>query len=455
MLLAILACLFALQLYAFHWGVITPDTVFQWGQALTGHYDDWHPPATTWLWRQLEPLGSGTAPILVFDALLYWIGIWLIADTLRRRKHTWAMACVILCAALPIPFGQMGAILKDPLLTACCLTSAGLLFASGDWSLSWRRIAGMAALAILIFASATRFNAVFATAPLLAAWMPDRWTRNPWTIVLAIAGAALTLGAAGWAINNIAIRPHHSRPIFSLANFDLAGIVAHGGKNVYPNFDDETARRLTLLCYDPGQYNPTYLERCDSVEEDLVRHAAVHGQSAATILWNGIKASPFAYLKHRFAHLNRNWRFWVSGVPDDAVYVMTTENPYGLGFRENGATRLIARGAQLMAISPLGRPATWMAVALGLLLVGSNLRSRRFVMGVSCSVIFYGCAYAIVSVAPDLRYNFWTMLGAMMALVVTCTEYGRVSILSGRRLWSAFAPGILTVVAELIALATG
>jgi hypothetical protein len=449
---AILACLFAFQIYAFHWGVVTPDTVFQWGQALSGEYDDWHPPATTWLWRQLMRFVSGTAPVLVFDVLLYWIGVWLIADSLRRRAMPRAALCVILCAALPIPFGQMGAILKDPLLAACCLVSAGLLLASEKWPPSGRRLAFIVTLAILLFASATRVNAVFATAPLLAAWIPHWATQRPWKIAVALLASTMILGIAGWAIDNVALHPRHSRPIYSLVNFDLAGIIAEGGANAYPNLDAATARRLTALCYDPAQYNPTYLDGCDAVEDGLVRHAVERGQSAVAILWHGIAISPGAYLKHRLAHLNRNWRFLVQNVPNDAVYVMTTKNVYGIDFKENAATRIIARAAQIMAISPLGRPATWIAVALGVLLVGPGLRSRRFIMGVAGSVIFYGSAYALVSVAPDLRYNFWTILGSMMALVVLCAELGSGAAIPAGRLWAASIPAIATVIAEFGAL---
>ena len=64
--------------------------------------------------------GGGTAPVLLFDCSLYWLGAGLLADALRRRGQPGAMAAMLLVAAAPIPFGQLGAILKDPLLAACC-----------------------------------------------------------------------------------------------------------------------------------------------------------------------------------------------------------------------------------------------------------------------------------------------------------------------------------------------
>lgn len=433
-LILILAALAALQLHAFRWGVITPDTVFQWGQALSGRYDDWHPPATTWLWRQLMRLGPGTAPILTFDCLLYWTGVWLIADALRWQGRPWAMAAAVACAALPIPFGQMGAILKDPLLAACCLVASGLLLRFGK-----EKAAAAAAFALLLFATATRFNALFATAPLLAAWRPGR---RP---IVALAVAAVVLAAGAWAIDNLALRPHHSQPVFSLVNFDLAGIAAQGGAGAYPNLSRAAERRQVSACYDPGQFNPTYRADCDGMEEALRAYAVRSGRSALSIWSGAILGAPGAYLRHRLAHLNRNLRFAVPDVPRDAVYVMTTANPYGLGFRENGATRLVARAAQAMALSPLGRPATWLAVALGLLPIARG----RFAVGVSLSVLLYGLAYGAASVAPDMRYNFWTMLGGMMALVVAWDEIGAAP---PRRIMAAAVPVALVVAVELAAL---
>lgn len=415
-LAAMLALLAACQVYAFHWGVITPDTIFQWGQALSGSYDDWHPPATTWLWRQLMRFGPGTRPVLIFDVILYWIGIWLIADTLRRGGRPKAMALVVLCAALPIPFGQIGSILKDPLLTCCCLVACGLLLAFGETRGRSRLLAAVGASLLLLFATATRFNAVFATAPLLAAWLPSR------RFLISIAGAGVLLAGGAWAIDNVALRPHHSQPIFSLVNFDLAGIAAHGGTGAYPNLDAAQEHWVTATCYDPGQFNPTYRPACDEVEEALRDYAREHRQSAVRLWARAVIRAPGAYLQHRLAHLNRNLRFLVADVPDDAVYVMTTPNPFGIGFHANAATNAVAWAAQIMAVSPLGRPALWIAVAVGLLLISRRLRNRLFQTAVCVSTILYGSAYAVVSVAPDLRYNLWTMLGAMMALVVAISD---------------------------------
>lgn len=409
----LIALLAMTQIYAFHWGVVTPDTVEQYGQALTGQYADWHPPVTAWLWHLLLKFRLGSAGIFLFDVLLYWLGIGCLALAAQRRSGTaWAILIVAI-GALPIPFGQMGSLLKDPLLTALCLLASGLIAV---------RRSRWYAVPLLIVASATRFNAIFATLPILMGLLPDgaiaTWKRMA---VSAMAGTVLLVGLS-WLVNVVMLEPHRSEPIFSLVNFDLGGIAAHGGGNPYPSMTVEETRALTHECYDPRLYNPADSDRCNSVEDRLVDFAHAHRQSAVSIWLQAVSAHPFAYIGHRIAHINWNWRFFVSCVPDDAVYMMSEPNDLGLTFTPNRATRWVVNAARVIAWSPLGRPATWLAVAAGLMLISESLASRRLIRMLAFSALGYGGAYAVVSVAPDMRYNLWTMVAAMIAAVIASAD---------------------------------
>ena len=72
----------------------------------------------------------------------------------------------------------------------------------------------------------------------------------------------------------------------------------------------------------------------------------------------------------------------------------------------------------------------------------------------SLSALCYGGGYALVSVAPDMRYNLWTMLAAMLALIVAVADLGTDSARpSYRRLLAAGAPALLAAVAETAWLA--
>lgn len=444
---AALCTLLALvQLHAFHWGVVTPDSVVQYGQALSGHYDDWHPPVTAWLWRQLLHLAPGGAPLLILDVVLYWGAVGLIAETLRARHGPAAAAIPILLAALPIPFGQIGALLKDPLMACLMLMASALLIRRAAGGPGWLAVA---AIPLILLASATRINALFAALPLLLLAAPRAWTARVGRCAATATGLLPLLLMSGWVINDALLKPVHSHPLYSLINFDLAGIVAQGGPNSYPGLSDAQARRLTAHCYDPRLYGAHDPELCALPEDAIADHVARSGDSPIGIWLNAVINAPGAYLRHRVAHLDWNWRMMVQSVPDDAVYMMSDPNDLGLRFTPNAATRVVVGAARIMAWSPFGRPASWLAVALGLLIVAPRLPSRRSLTALAASALLYGGAYALVSVAPDLRYNLWTMLAAMVGLAIVLPER---AALSWRRRLAALAPVVLVMISELVAL---
>lgn len=408
---ALAAILCIVQVAIFRWGVITPDGVVQYGQALTGQYDDWHPPVTAWLWRQLLRVAPGGAGYLLFDALLYWGGFALMADRLRRSAGLTAAIALLLVALLPISFGEVGALLKDTLL-ACLLTMSAALLWRG-WP------AGrIVAVVLIVVAAATRFNALFAAAPILLLALPVRWTRRPWIafglLVAALCGLAITSNL----INVQALKPHRSQPFLSLVNFDLAGIVAHGGANGYPLLSDAGARRYTALCYDPSLYGLADQETCADPEDSLATWSARPGESDIGVWINAILTSPGAYAAHRIAHLNRNWRIAPPAIPNDAVYVMSAPNDLGLSFTARPSAKTVSNAAWAMARSPLGRPFVWIICAAVLLILSPWLSERRFVATMAASALCYGLGYLVFSVASDLRYHLWTMLAAQIALVV-------------------------------------
>jgi hypothetical protein len=427
---ALVALLAALQLLIFWPGVVTPDSLSQYAQALSGHYEDWHPPVMAFLWRQLTRLAPGQAPFLVMLVLLYWGGTLLLAENLRRRGRPRAALVVVVIAATPIAFGEMGAVIKDSLLAACCLAAVGLAAQGSRWA---RAIAAV----LLVIAAATRFNAPFAAAPLLVWLMPARWTvgrlRQSGLVLLAI----VSLAGSAWLINQVALAPLRTHPMTSLVGFDLAGIIHHGGEQAIPPMSRDTSRALTARCYTPGQFNPAYRDDCDDAESDLAQ--ATPG--GLTRYWlTAILHHPIPWLRHRLAHLDRNLRFLVPAVPDDAIYIMKTPaNDLGLAYSTSPSATAVYRAASLLAASPFGRPATWLAVAAALLFLAPSLGWHRAVTALALSALLYGGAYGLVSVAPDLRYNLWTMLAACLALAIAAGDLAKAP--RRRLIWSGGAVG--------------
>ena len=415
---ALILPLFAAQLLIFHWGAILPDTVEQYRQALSGRYEDWHPPIMAWLWRQATRVTPGSAPMLVLDCALYWSGLGLIADGLRRQGKGVSALLVIAIGLLPIPFGQMGAVLKDSLLAALALAVSGIVL--------WHNLAHrplwpatrLLCLCLVVLAAATRFNAFLALAPILAMLVPERWrTTVTRTLLLTILSAGLLL-LSSHLIDGVLLKPLKTNPFLSLVAFDLAGMSVDEQHNLFPQYAPAEGLALSRHCYVPAQFNHLGTPECYAMEDGL--HDWLEREKVDPVrFWLAtIAAHPIAYAEHRLAHFDRNMRFMQRDVPADAIFLMSAPNPYGLRFVPGVAAKAVYRAASVMAASPFGRPVTWLAIAALLLLF---VRQAPVTM-LAASATFYGGGYLVVSVAPDLRYNLWTMIAGMLALVLAVAK---------------------------------
>ena len=180
-----------------HWLALRPglmvwDSIRQYGQAVSGQYDDWHPPAMNWLWHELARFGAGPAPMLVLQLTLYWGGTGLLGLAALRNGRWWLSVATVAAGLLPIPLVLMGTILKDSLMAGCLLTAAGII-AQRQMLPGWAR----ALVAVLLVAAATlRFNAVPAIIPLALAALPCRFTASRIRVLASAAVIAIPLLAA-------------------------------------------------------------------------------------------------------------------------------------------------------------------------------------------------------------------------------------------------------------------
>src|ERR1700750_3455136 len=123
----IAAGLLCAAMLAIWWpGVAMYDSVDQYGQALRGAYDDWHPPIMARLWSLLHLAWDGQAPMFVLQAAFYWLGLGLIAAALAREGAARAAAFVLLLGALPLFAGWQAAVLKDAQMAGALLAATGI-----------------------------------------------------------------------------------------------------------------------------------------------------------------------------------------------------------------------------------------------------------------------------------------------------------------------------------------
>lgn len=438
-------------------GLMTWDPVRQYGEALSGEIDDWHPPAMQWVWQQAIRLHPGPMPMLILQLALYWGGLTGIAAIVwsrGRRRLAWA---VLACGLWPLGLALTGMILKDCLMAGALLGATALLAVhQGRGDQAWRSRAGIAAgagaIALLFFAATLRFNAFTACLPLLIALLPHRWWHD-WRRLLvtsAIAGAVLL---ATMPIVNRLIGAKPSGVALSLVIFDLGGITEHSGHNMFPK-DLAVADpvRVNHRCYRPNKwdsYSDWVEPECPlgfTAWNDNVDPAEVGPYS---FLLQAILQHPIAYAEHRLTHFAINTRILpLADAVERPVPHESAPNPWGFSARHNGATWVIDALAMATAHTPLGWPIVWIGVAAGALMAGWGRPGAQLTVPIALSSVLYGCGYVVFSVAAELRYHLWTELAALLALVLVLGDAHQIG---RRRLVWATVPAILAIAAGSVA----
>lgn len=427
-----------IQLLAFWPGILTWDAIRQYRQALSGQYDDWHPPAMSWLWRQLLPLHAGPAPMLVLQAVLTWGGIGLIAATAPRRGRPWAAAGIVACGLLPIPFTLVGTILKDSLMAGLLLVAAGLtmLRPTGRGSVPARIAAG----ALLLAAATLRFNAAPACLPLALALLPPRWIATRARLGVAAILTLLPLLAA-MPLANVLLRAERSGVELSLVTFDLAGITRYSGVDAFPPLPVADPVAVNAGCYRSvswDRYAWWGPEPCAIQFADVRAALAANGGSAYGWWARAIAAHPLAYARHRLGHFSSTTRFLVHDADEPTLSLRSDPNPWNYTVAERPALSWIGRLAAWSVATPLGWPIVWLALGAGLLTLGRDRLGPAWPM--LLSALLYGASYLPLSVASEVRYYAWCMTAIAIAAVFALEGIATGAPLPRRRLLLAILP---------------
>lgn len=432
---------------AAYWpGLMTWDAVRQYGQAIDGDFDDWHPPAMEWLWRQLVPIHAGPAPMLMLQLALYWGGFALLAAWAWRRGRPGLGVTLAAVGLLPLGMALMGAVLKDCLMAGALLSATGLLVWTRE---TGRRVPAIVALLLLLAAATLRFNAFLACMPLAVALLPERARDRPWKLGLA-AIVATALLMVPLPLANRLLDAQRSGVELSLVIFDLGGITEESGTNVFPDLGVANPVAVNHRCYSAVKWDPysNWVDPPCPLGFEPFRAWAARTHANPTRLWiAAILSHPLAYAAHRLHHFDINTRFLIHDPVERAVQVQSAPNDWHYTVGPNALLTAIDDAATWSAETPLGWPIAGITLALGLLIAAPVLPSRRLIVPVALSSLLYGLGYGVFSVAAELRYHLWTMLAALIAAVLAGGDLHAMPVRPLRRIGLALIPLALVVIA--------
>jgi hypothetical protein len=420
----IAALLCVLNLVRWFPGEPTDDSNSQYAQAVARHFNDWHPFIMAWLWSVFRLLADGDGPMFSFHIACYWLGFGLIAVALCRAGRPLAGWGILGVGAFP-PFLMMNVIiLKDVGMAVTFLAAFAALF----WYRIQNRNIPLAVVAIslvlLFYGTLVRANAVFAVVPLLAYMINPGWLGRPWRLLAFSIPVAMALVPLSGLFNHSVLNATRVGTIRSLEIFDITGVAFYSGDLSVFRPGNSFARQEVDDCYTSIEWDTLspwgkcrfFWDRL-AVSQDLQGvekldpSAAIEAQPNPDLLDHWVASiirHPFAYARHRLANFSSE--------------IVPNQN------RDAPAPAMQRKPAYLMLYDVVTTPALWLAIGAYLLVLLASVKpSRRSApieaaFALVLSGLLYSCAYLIIGVGTDTRYQFWSMVAIFAGLVISLSE---------------------------------
>lgn len=419
------AVLLALSLLLFWPGVVLFDAVDQYRQALSGAYNDWHPPVMARLWRALLAFGPGAGAMLAVQLSAYWLGLGLLAQGIGGRR---ALA-VLAVGACPVFLGWQGAVLKDGQMVGALVLATGLV---GFWRLRGRPLPWpvivLAAVAIA-YACLVRANAAFSAIPLVALLLPASVPRAAKAALVVVGVPAAILLSSPVNFGLLHARDSGVRKVEAI--YDLSALAARTGDGAVAGLGAAEVAALQAnhcvkpLFWDPLGEVPACIHAIQPLDKRTVGQLYVD-------LAKAMVRHPVAYVEWRLAHLNSTGRWLVAmNWPGVKPLAKTERNGLGLTDPASGAAASAWQAlAGVVAETPLGWPIVWTALGLWGLAVALGRPpdpARDLAVALLGSALCQEASFAAISISSDLRYHLWAMIAVALAwsLLARRPPFGR------------------------------
>jgi hypothetical protein len=416
-------------LLVFQPGCMSEDSFHQYEQARWGRYENTNPPIMAFVWHYFNVLSPGQFPMLLFHALVYWIGLALLFVFLRLPLG-FRVVGFLAVGFFPPAFGLLGMVWKDVGVQASALMVCGLIMAYRGTRKPWLLAVS---LLFIFYLVSVRHNSVAAAVSLFA-WVAaslfgDRVRSFRAFAVCVLVGLVLSAALYVASKRLLGLVSHDSHPEQGEMMYDLIGTSIQLGQSVIP---DNVAAGMLRQNNDVESMKLYYSTRTFIVTaRGLVKDGKrqdpffVYTQDPVLLkslssAWIGaIFKHPVSYGRHRWAvfkeaiGLSRNELTW------PVIWWRIVPNEYDMQFVISPVNDRMTLCFLFLSRTLLYR--AWLYGLVLLLLVTAGFVALRRgkgsgLLAVSSSSLGYFLFYLIVVPASDFRFQLWTITGCMVSL---------------------------------------
>jgi hypothetical protein len=429
-MLAVCFCFVGLlYAYLFYPGTMDWDSARIASMAASNQYEDWFPPAFTFIWKITDSVASNPGTIWLFQLAMTMGGLFLLAFSLLRRGWPKLAAAVGVGSIMP-PFVYMfHEMTKDTFMASglICLSglSAYLLTIRRNRLLLSSAFPFVMTLAALVLS--TRYNSIFALAPLFWLALYAIVERKTVRAVGVVALGLIVLFAAMYTFTRFVLKPDWRPLETTLIALDIAGITKEVGAPVSALADSKEFLDDIARCYTAVAWDSLVRKDCASYNDHvyqkyLTDRTYVLGEWAKAIVKN-----PIAYARHRIAYFLSLLMFTCEdecsqpGIP----LAEATHNTPGaeirkpvlaIAYEDMARTffRIVRPWFVFLLVTLIG---TWSAYVL--FVRGDNDDpAALIVFSLSTSAWLYTAAYLVIGIASEFRYVYWPYQALLFSILV-------------------------------------
>ncbi|PZF74188.1 hypothetical protein [Taibaiella soli] len=409
--------LFGVNVFACYPGFISPDTIDQYHQALTGVYDDWHPPVMALLWHCFMFVQKGTGPMLLFQLAMLWTACAILMSCFRNNV---IKLFVLLFCCSPIVQNFAGYIVKDVHMAFSWLLAISIILRAIVQERKLSKPEVVAVLVLLLYGTWVRINALPGVLPLLYLLVRQQFPllKEIKKAGLSVAGClALLVIMSG--VQNLVIKPEATHPENKLFLQDLSGIFVHTNQNVFPDF-----------MYDPdANFDTAYIRThftTATFDDIWARNMIVDGDSVAVLKhsWQkAVKENFPLYLRNRYDGFLYFLR--IKNRPNVKLtyyWFFATPNQFQFAVRHNGLLDAMERSVKLQANFIYMKPWFWLLVNVLLFPLAFRMKRGKmqlpFLMLLISSLFYLLPQFFIYQIDTDFRYFYWNCVAVSLAAIL-------------------------------------
>lgn len=412
---------FAASSTSFFPGFMSPDSLLQYSQSVSGKFGDWHPPAMAGLWRVFIAFKS-PAPMLLLQEMLLWGSLIAIAKNFKKIKHH---NLVFLVGVVPWVSNFSGVIWKDVWMAVLFLlgTVFALMVDDHRTRSTLFLISGCAlsAIASVLF----RHNGIFSAVPFFIFVSINIIERSKTQrlnkqiiLPLVVVSWVLTSVFINQIIDYKILKSTHDHPENAFMIDDLLRLSQEKGVSLLPGISMQALKECEnfLSGEDPYSGKISCLQKNPDWLQSRLATRSLYRE------WiKGVLAQPVEYFKFRILNFafflkspgEKPWYFWHPGIDT---------NQYGFYAGNNQLTKLNSAYVHIFAyvVPFVFAPYFWLAVNIYLLYFVSN---RRFKYENVTKVLLWSSLLNFVSLfmaagGADVRYIYWSSMACSLVVIL-------------------------------------